>query len=99
MTDDQLRVAQNIIRQDPSLIWYTKAYDQLDERSIVEAVLNYGSWEQVQQLIKIMGIEQVARVFDWHNAQMRCNLHPIARNYFALYFARHAPRHSNNRTS
>jgi hypothetical protein len=42
ITDDQLKAAQDIIRQDPPLIWYTKSYDTLDIRSVVEAVLNFG---------------------------------------------------------
>lgn len=60
MNDDQLKAAQDIVRQDPSLIWYTKEYDKLDIRSIFEAILNYGTWDQTQKLISIIGIDRSA---------------------------------------
>lgn len=95
MSDDQVREAQNIVRQDPSLIWYTKKYDNLDVRSVVEAVLNHGSWEQTQKLIKVLGMDQTAELFEWHKAQERSNLHPLARNFYSHYFAKYAPRYSH----
>lgn len=91
---NQLKAAQDIIRQDPSLIWYTKSYDTLDIRSVVEAVLNYGSWEQTQHLITILGMDKTAAIFAWHNAQPRSNLHKLARNYYSHYFNRYAPKYS-----
>lgn len=95
VTKRELKAAQDIIRQDPPLIWYTKSYDTLDIRSVVEAVLNYGTWEQTRQLIKILGIDKTAQVFAWHNTQPRSNLHKLARNYYHYYFARHAPTYSH----
>src|SRR3989339_1687477 len=94
LTDDQIKAAQDIIRQNPTLIWYSKAYDQLDIRSVSEAVFNFGSWEQTQQLIKILGIEKAAQIYSWHNAQKRCNLHKLSRNYYYHYFSRHVPQYS-----
>lgn len=94
ISKDQLKSAQDIIRQDPSLIWYTKSYDTLDIRSVVEAVLNYGTWEQTQHLIIILGMDKTAEIFAWHNAQPRSNLHKLARNYYSHYFDRYAPKYS-----
>jgi len=92
---DQLKAAQDIIRHDPSLIWYTKSYDTLDIRSVVEAVLNFGTWKQTQHLIKILGMDKVAQLFAWHNTQSRSNLHKLARNYYSHYFARYAPNYTH----
>jgi len=94
ITAAQLEAARDIIRQDPSLIWYTKSYDTLDIRSVVEAVLNYGTWQQTQDLIRILGMDQTAELFAWHNSRPRSNLHKLARNYYLHYFTRHAPKHS-----
>lgn len=94
ISNDQLKSAQDIIRQDPSLIWYTKSYDTLDIRSVVEAVLNFGTWQQTQHLISILGMDASAQLFAWHNSQPRSNLHKLARNYYSLYFARYAPKYS-----
>lgn len=95
MDENALTAAQNIVREDPSLIWYTKTYNNLDIRSVVEAVLNYGSWEQTQKLISILGIDKTAELFTWHKSQPRPNLHPLALNYYSYYFARHAPKYSH----
>lgn len=99
ISDTQLKAAQDIIRQDPPLIWYTKAYDQLDIRSVAEAVFNFGDKNQFAKLIAILGIQKTAQVFDYLNAMPRNNLHPLYRNYYSLYFARHAPKHTNIRTN
>jgi len=87
--DKKLDRARDIIRNDPSLIWYTKSYDQLDIRSITEAVLNYGTWNEFKKLSKIIGINALARVFTFLDSMSRNNLLPKARNYFKLYFKRH----------
>lgn len=78
------------IKKRPYLIWYTKNYDSLSKESIVEAVLNYGNWEDVQGLIKIMGIKAVASVFRAQSNRPRSNYRPDIKHYFTLYFKRHA---------
>ena len=87
--DKKLDRARDIIRDDPSLIWYTKSYDRLDIRSITEAVLNYGTWNEFKKLSKITGIKALAGVFTFLDGMPRNNLLPKARNYFRLYFKRH----------
>jgi len=75
------------------LIWWVKDYAALDEEPIVEATLNYGDWRDVQELIRIMGMEQVARIFrkQMVTGRQRGNYHKRTRHYFELYFAHHAP--------
>jgi len=85
-----LNKARNIIRHNPGLIWYTKSYDQLDIRSITEAVLNYGTWGEFKNLSKIIGVNALARVFASLDSMPRNNLLPKVRSYFKLYFKRHA---------
>ena len=48
----------DIIKKKPYLIWSTKDYDSLSEESVVEAVLNYGDWNDFQTLITILGIKK-----------------------------------------
>ena len=78
------------IRERPYLIWYTKNYDGLDDASVVEATLNYGDWDDVQLLIKILGIKRVAEVFREYSSRPRSNYDKKVAHYFNLYFARHA---------
>lgn len=93
---------QDIIRKKPYLIWYTKNYDSLDEGAIVEAVLNYGDWDDVQEMIKIMGIQRTAEIFRRKSKKSkigRTNYGEKTRYYFNLYFNKYAPEYSNRRAN
>lgn len=83
---------QDIIRKKPYLIWYTKNYDSLDENAIVEAVLNYGDWDDVQKIIKILGIKKVAKIFKKQTSGFRTNYDDKTRNYFKLYFKKYSAK-------
>lgn len=85
-----LSKAQNIIKKNPYLIWYTKSYDALSLEAITEAVLNYGSWEDFLKLKKILTTKKLSSIYQKLASQKRCNLHPLAKNYFKLYFQAHA---------
>jgi hypothetical protein len=78
------------IKKRPYLIWYVKDYDALDNEAIVEAVLNYGEWEDVQEMIQILGIKEVATIFRRKSKEKRCNYLPKTKNYFNLYFNKYA---------
>ncbi|PIR45142.1 MAG: hypothetical protein COV10_01300 [Candidatus Vogelbacteria bacterium CG10_big_fil_rev_8_21_14_0_10_51_16] len=79
-------------RKHKTLFWSTNAYDQLDERAVVEAVLNYGDWETVKELFSIIGIKRTAEVFrEWTRPELsRTNYYPKITHYFRLYFDRYA---------
>ena len=79
----------DFIRRRPSLIWYSKDYDNLPEESIVEHVLNYGNWDDVQKVIHILGVERVAQIFNTYAFRPRTNYFPEVRHYFKLYFDKH----------
>ena len=78
------------IKKRPYLIWYTKNYEGLSTESIVEAALNYGDWDDVQKLIKILGIKRTAAIFRKKSKQKRCNYEPKVKHYFQLYFSKYA---------
>ncbi|MCK5510861.1 hypothetical protein KAI65_04975 [Candidatus Parcubacteria bacterium] len=82
----------DFIKKRKHLIWYVKNYDRLDAESIVEATLNYGDWDDVQTLIKIIGIKKMAKIFRKQiNLRWgRCNYSPEVKNYFTLYFKKYA---------
>lgn len=71
------------------LVWYVKDVTKLNPEAIVEAVLNYGNWDDVQQLIKILSMRKVARIFKKQIERKRLNYDPMTTNYFALYFQKH----------
>ena len=52
---DQLK---KFMRDRKFLVWYVKDSEGLPVESIVEHTLNYGDWDDVQKLIKIIGIKK-----------------------------------------
>ncbi len=78
------------IKQRPYLVWYTKNYDNLSPDSVVEAVLNYGDWNDFKKMIKILGIKKTASIFRKRARQKRCNYDSKIKNYFRLYFKKYA---------
>jgi|AntRauTorckE6833_2_1112554.scaffolds.fasta_scaffold188311_2 hypothetical protein len=84
----------DFIKKRKYLIWYTNNWDGLNDESIVEAVLNYGDWEDVQKMIEILGMKRVASIFRAKTdpSLMRCNYHPKTKYYFNLYFNKYDPQ-------
>ena len=78
------------IKKRPYLVWYVKDLNKLSEESIVEHVLNYGDWDDVQEMIKILGMKKTAEIFRTKFKQKRCNYRPEIKNYFHFYFNKHA---------
>lgn len=79
------------IKKRPYLIWYTQNFDHLSEDAIVEAVLNYGDFDDVRKMIAILGIPKISKIFRKRAWQRRSNYRPEIKNYFKLYFKKYAP--------
>ncbi|MEA2092859.1 MAG: hypothetical protein U9P61_02730 [Patescibacteria group bacterium] len=90
MGDEKLK---QFITQRKYLVWWVKDPRKLGPKSIVEATLNYGNWKDVQELIRIMGINEVAWIFRENSklsAVGRQNYDKATKNYFNLYFNKYA---------
>lgn len=84
---------QAFIKKKPYLIWYTNNYAHLSNDSIVEAVLNYGDWDDVQKVFSILGTKKTAAIFKKNTTNRpwgRMNYSPDIKHYFDLYFRAHA---------
>src|SRR3989338_4829339 len=93
---------REFIKKRKHLIWWTKNYDHLNNEAIVEATLNYGDWDDVQTLLKILGRKKVAKIFRAKSKPSplgRQNYRPEVKNYFARYFNKYAPRNTNQRAT
>lgn len=69
----------------------------LGEESIVEHVLNYGNWQDVQETIKILGLRRTAEIFRERSRPDkygRQNYRKEIKHYFQLYFDKHSPQHA-----
>jgi len=81
---------RNFVQKKPYLFWYIRDLDNLSEEAIVEAVLNFGNWQDTQELIEILGIKKTASIFRKKIAWERNNYRPEIKNYFELYFKKYA---------
>jgi len=79
-------VVNDIIKAKPYLAWYVKNPAELSEESVLEHVLNYGNWEDVQQFIKIKGKEETKKIFQLSLQKTRINYSPEIKSYFSRYF-------------
>ncbi len=60
---------------------------------VVEYILNYGDEHAVKELFQVYGLKETASVFFKNTfTGRRINYLPEVKNYFTLYFNRHAPR-------
>ena len=80
----------NFIKNRPHLVWYTNNYNNLSKEAIVEAVLNYGDFDDVLEMFNILGIKNVATIFEKQSSKDRSNYRPEIKNYFELYFKKYA---------
>jgi hypothetical protein len=78
-----------IIKNKPYLAWYIKDPDKLSEESVLEHVLNYGNWDDVQQFIKIKGLAETSKLFSKSLENKRTNYKPEIKSYFQKYFKHH----------
>ena len=80
----------SLLKAKPYLLWYVKDKSKVSAGAAVEAVLNYGDWDGVQKLLKIVGLRKVASIFRKQIKQRRCNYNARTKNYFARYFQKYA---------
>jgi metal-responsive CopG/Arc/MetJ family transcriptional regulator len=81
---------KKFIKSKPNLVWYVKNVDNLSTESIVEHTLNYGDWDDIKELINILGIKTVASIFKKQITSKRNNYKPEIINYFNLFFKKNA---------
>lgn len=81
---------QDIILRKPYLAWYVKSPVQLSDESVLEHVLNYGNWDDVQTYIRVKGMQETAKTFLRQAHQTRSNYLPEIKQYFDRYFAKYA---------
>ncbi|HCC84695.1 MAG TPA: hypothetical protein DEP87_03365 [Candidatus Pacebacteria bacterium] len=87
---------QDIIKAKPSLAWWISQdkIKDLTSAAVLEQVLNYGDWEDVQQYLKLAGLAKTAEIFAIQLQKPRVNIRPEIAHYFKLYLQAHALKHS-----
>jgi hypothetical protein len=57
-------VVQDVIKNKPYLAWYVREPSELSEASVLEHILNYGNWNDIQTFIKLKGIKATKALFE-----------------------------------
>lgn len=78
---------EKIIQDDPSLVWYVRDHSNISDTSILEHILNYGKWEQVQEAIRTLGLPNIITLYKSLTDKPRNNIKPRVKHYFDLYFS------------
>ena len=84
---------QELLRESASLFWWVpdNKIESLPLESLVEAVLNYGSMQQVRDLFHCMGKDTVSAIFREQIKRPRKVYLPQVEHYFTLYFDKYVP--------
>jgi hypothetical protein len=86
---------ESYIRRRRPLFW-SVGDDKLPDISnelLVETVLNFGTLDDVRELIQLLGLQQTSATFYKTTVNRpRHNYFPEVANFFRLYFNRHALR-------
>jgi len=84
------------IERHKTYFWYTpeNKKEDISESLLVENILNYGTLDDVRQLIQIMGINNVANIFFSAKDRKKLNYYPEIHNFFSHVFAKYAQKHS-----
>jgi hypothetical protein len=84
------------IAKHKGLFWYTpeNKKEEISDSLLVETILNYGTMDDVRELIKIMGVNHVADVFFSAKGRMKANYYPEIYNIFNIVFTKYAQRNS-----
>jgi len=80
------------ILKHKGLFWYIPEEKKLEisEDLLVETILNYGNFEDISELFKLLGEEEVARIFYNATGRKKLNYLPEIYNFFDLYFKKYA---------
>lgn len=74
------------IEKNRHLFWYIKQ-DKIPEISnavLVEFIFNYGTWEDVKELVEVLGYKELRRVYESLDERQKGNYIPEFLNLFYL---------------
>ena len=80
------------IRAHSDLFWYTPEdkKEDISHDLLVDTILNYGTLDDVKNLIKILRVKESASIFFNAGGRKKLNYYPEIYNFFSLYFKKYA---------
>ena len=92
-----MKKIEEYIEERKDLFWsiHDSQKKNISEAVLLETILNYGSLEDVRELISILGLKHTADIFyQTTENRIRKNYFPQVENFFKLYFDRHVRQYS-----
>ena len=88
----KIKEINRFIMKRPYFLWWVpkSALEKGSEESIVEATLNQGDMDDVNEMIDILGMKKVKKIFYQQARHKRNNYHREVINYFRLFFRKYA---------
>jgi hypothetical protein len=86
---------KEFIKKNSVLFWNIPENRKQDisKEILVEAVLIYGDWDSVLELIHLIGMKETAGIFFYTTGlsdRRKANYPELVRNYFTVFFQRHS---------
>ncbi len=80
------------IEKNKHLFWYIKKdkIQDIGNEVLVEFIFNYGTWEDVKELVKIIGFQELKVVYEGITNRKIGNYHPEIYNYLGLIVKKYA---------
>lgn len=85
-----MKTLTELFRQKPYLAWYVESSEKLSEKSMLEHILNYGTWEDYQVAESAFGLKKIKFLFHEMVTGKRVNLKSQTKNYFMNYLRKYA---------
>ena len=79
-----------LFQDKPYLAWYVANIQTLSEKSMLEHILNYGTWDDFKIAENTFGIKKTSLLFNELKNNKRKNLKDKPINYFTKYFEKYA---------
>jgi len=81
---------EKFAKKRPYLFWSTNNFKNLSAAVVLENTLNYGDFDDVKEVLGLIGLKKAALIFKKQTASRRSNYRPEIANYFKLYFNKYA---------
>jgi hypothetical protein len=81
---------EKFAKKRPYLFWSTNNYKNLSPAVVLENTLNFGDFDDVKEVVKLIGLKKSAAIFKKQISGKRINYRPEIANYFKLYFKKYA---------
>ncbi len=93
MNSDKVK---SFINSRRSLFWYIpeEKKEELSHELLVETIFNYGSLNDIVELINILGIEKLSEVYYSVKGRKKMNYYPEIYNLFSLVIKKYAQRNT-----